>query len=63
MRGRLVCGPADLSGRIWVIMRSGAAPDDDRSTTVHADLAEREFVGTLLGFDDYVSLVLDDVTE
>ena len=25
--------------------------------------AEREFVGTLLGFDDYVSLVLDDVTE
>ncbi|KDN52986.1 like-Sm ribonucleo protein [Tilletiaria anomala UBC 951] len=23
----------------------------------------REFVGTLLGFDDYVNMVLDDVTE
>ncbi|KDE05727.1 U6 snRNA-associated Sm-like protein LSm5 [Microbotryum lychnidis-dioicae p1A1 Lamole] len=24
---------------------------------------EREFTGTLLGFDDYVNMVLDDVTE
>lgn len=24
---------------------------------------EQEFVGTLLGFDDYVNMVLDDVTE
>ncbi|KAM0786687.1 RNA-binding protein lsm5 [Microbotryomycetes sp. NB124-2] len=24
---------------------------------------EREFAGTLLGFDDYVNMVLDDVTE
>jgi len=24
---------------------------------------EREFVGTLLGFDDYVNIVLEDVTE
>ena len=24
---------------------------------------EREFVGTLLGFDDYVNVVLDKVTE
>ncbi|KAG9104741.1 RNA-binding protein lsm5 [Ceratobasidium sp. 370] len=25
--------------------------------------SEREFVGTLLGFDDFVNMVLDDVTE
>ncbi|SHO79847.1 Similar to S.cerevisiae protein LSM5 (Lsm (Like Sm) protein) [Malassezia sympodialis ATCC 42132] len=25
--------------------------------------SEREFVGTLLGFDDYVNMVLEDVTE
>ncbi|CAE6518234.1 unnamed protein product [Rhizoctonia solani] len=24
---------------------------------------EREFVGTLMGFDDFVNMVLDDVTE
>lgn len=24
---------------------------------------EREFTGTLLGFDDYVNMVLEDVTE
>jgi len=24
---------------------------------------EREFTGTLLGFDDFVNMVLDDVTE
>ncbi|WFD40136.1 RNA-binding protein lsm5 [Malassezia japonica] len=24
---------------------------------------QREFVGTLLGFDDYVNMVLEDVTE
>ncbi|KAJ2734342.1 RNA-binding protein lsm5 [Coemansia sp. BCRC 34962] len=25
--------------------------------------SEKEFVGTLLGFDDYVNMVLEDVTE
>jgi len=25
--------------------------------------SEREFTGTLLGFDDYVNIVLEDVTE
>ncbi|QRV76156.1 U6 snRNA-associated Sm-like protein LSm5 [Ceratobasidium sp. AG-Ba] len=25
--------------------------------------SDREFVGTLLGFDDFVNMVLDDVTE
>jgi len=26
-------------------------------------LAEKEFTGTLAGFDDYVNMVLEDVTE
>jgi len=28
-----------------------------------SSLAEREFTGTLVGFDDYVNMVLEDVTE
>ena len=34
-----------------------------RSTTSRTHLTAPEFTGTLLGFDDYVNMVLEDVVE
>ncbi|KAF7639998.1 U6 snRNA-associated Sm-like protein LSm5 [Meloidogyne graminicola] len=38
-----------VGSRIWVIMKSKKG--------------EKEIVGTLIGFDDYVNMVLEDVVE
>lgn len=53
-----------VGSRIWVIMKGDRGTYafitnalDSRS---HAFI---EFSGTLLGFDDYVNIVLEDVTE
>lgn len=54
-----------VGSRIWVIMKG------DRGTYALSHQGSRlplthvtsEFSGTLLGFDDYVNIVLEDVTE
>ena len=49
-----------IGSRIWVVMKTGQfCPLRRAGTTLTLPLfhciAEREFTGTLLGFDDYVS--------
>eukprot|EP00695_Tsukubamonas_globosa_P001520 TRINITY_DN2554_c0_g1_i1.p2 TRINITY_DN2554_c0_g1~~TRINITY_DN2554_c0_g1_i1.p2 ORF type:complete len:97 (+),score=4.64 TRINITY_DN2554_c0_g1_i1:95-385(+) len=39
-----------IGSRIWIIMKAAVG-------------SEREFVGTLRGFDDFGNMLLDDVTE
>ena len=53
-----------IGSKLWVIMKSGRSFSAGGSVLANQPLiAEREFVGTLIGFDDYVNMVLDDVTE
>ena len=42
---------------------STSLPRADELTPSPTTATEREFTGTLLGFDDYVNMVLEDVTE
>ncbi|KAJ4410268.1 RNA-binding protein lsm5 [Neurospora sp. IMI 360204] len=45
-----------VGSRIWVVMKG------DKGTSCHPQLSPY-FAGTLVGFDDYVNMVLEDVTE
>ncbi|KAI9664996.1 MAG: RNA-binding protein lsm5 [Bathelium mastoideum] len=53
-----------VGSRIWVVMKGEKGFTDLLHTykRTTADV-EAEFSGTLLGFDDYVNMVLEDVTE
>ncbi|KAK3403559.1 putative U6 SNRNA-associated SM-LIKE protein LSM5 [Sordaria brevicollis] len=46
-----------VGSRIWVVMKG------DKGTSCHPSYPYSKFAGTLVGFDDYVNMVLEDVTE
>lgn len=54
-----------IGSKIWVIMKTGnlSPTPSQASDELTRFQTEREFTGTLLGFDDYVNMVLEDVTE
>lgn len=58
-----------VGSRIWVIMKGdkGAVPpfplNPYHIKNCYANSCPTEFAGTLVGFDDYVNMVLEDVTE
>ncbi|GJN75320.1 RNA-binding protein lsm5 [Purpureocillium lilacinum] len=52
-----------VGSRIWVIMKGDKGTNQViRGGKPSTDL-DAEFSGTLVGFDDYVNMVLEDVTE
>ncbi|OAR02339.1 hypothetical protein LLEC1_06595 [Akanthomyces lecanii] len=56
-----------VGSRIWVVMKGEKGMDRAHRTGSRASEAiltlHAEFSGTLVGFDDYVNMVLEDVTE
>ncbi|KAF2456634.1 hypothetical protein BDY21DRAFT_345671 [Lineolata rhizophorae] len=54
-----------VGSRIWVIMKGdkGTGARDCMAWYLERLTISPEFSGTLLGFDDYVNMVLEDVTE
>ncbi|EDN09216.1 small nuclear ribonucleoprotein LSm5 [Histoplasma capsulatum] len=55
-----------VGSKIWVVMKGDKGEEElgsDISPFLSSLTSNSEFSGTLLGFDDYVNMVLEDVTE
>ncbi|KAJ6438494.1 U6 snRNA-associated Sm-like protein LSm5 [Purpureocillium lavendulum] len=52
-----------VGSRIWVVMKGDKGAEQNRPREGSPADTGVEFSGTLVGFDDYVNMVLEDVTE